>query len=166
MNHPRPRGFSLVELTLALGVAAVCLTALFGLLPIGVANNRTSISETTATSIATAIISDLRASAAANKVSPLAQTQLFSIPVPFTGTNTVFFGDTGQMSGTANQDASAAANPTPRYRATVIFYPPSGRNATVTRLLITWPALADPTAASAPINYAGSWEIVTALDIN
>ncbi|HEV2841922.1 MAG TPA: hypothetical protein VGW39_11395 [Chthoniobacterales bacterium] len=32
-------GFSLVEVTLALGVASVCLIAIFGLLPVGLRTN-------------------------------------------------------------------------------------------------------------------------------
>ena len=34
--------FSLVELTLALGVAAFCLVAVFGLVPVGVQTNRSA----------------------------------------------------------------------------------------------------------------------------
>src|SRR5947207_11172452 len=112
-------GFSLVEVTLALGVAAICLVALFALLPGGVASNRAAISETAATSIATAITSDLRTSAAANKVIPLGQTVVFGVPLPFNGTHTLFLAEGEQISGTLDQDAAAAANPPPRYRATM-----------------------------------------------
>jgi uncharacterized protein (TIGR02598 family) len=36
--------FSLVEVTLALGIAAFCLIALFGLMPVGVQTNRNTTS--------------------------------------------------------------------------------------------------------------------------
>src|SRR5215475_11700721 len=52
--------FSLVELTLALGVAAFCLIAVFGLVPVGVQTNRNATSETAATNILSSVVSDLR----------------------------------------------------------------------------------------------------------
>src|SRR5207302_3575123 len=57
----RVNAFSLVELTLALGVAAFCLIAVFGLMPIGVQTNRNATSQTRATNIMAAVIADLRA---------------------------------------------------------------------------------------------------------
>ena len=53
--------FSLVELTLALGIAAFCLIAVFGLMPIGVQTNRNATSQTEATNISAAVVADLRA---------------------------------------------------------------------------------------------------------
>src|SRR3954465_15752369 len=53
--------FSLVEVTLALGIAAFCLIAVFGLVPIAVLTNRNATSQTAATSIMAAVVSDLRA---------------------------------------------------------------------------------------------------------
>ncbi|PYI58832.1 MAG: Verru/Chthon cassette protein B, partial [Verrucomicrobia bacterium] len=53
--------FSLVELTLALGIAAFCLIALFGLVPIGIQTNRNATSQTSATNIMAAVVADLRA---------------------------------------------------------------------------------------------------------
>src|SRR4029077_1448246 len=54
--------FSLVEVTLALGVAAFCLIAVFGLVPVGVQTNRNATSQTTATNILSSVVSDIRAS--------------------------------------------------------------------------------------------------------
>src|SRR5438477_12515416 len=56
----RVNAFSLVELTLALGVAAFCLLAVFGLMPIGVQTNRNATSQTAATNIMAAVVADLR----------------------------------------------------------------------------------------------------------
>ena len=53
--------FSLVELTLALGVAAFCLVAVFGLVPVGVQTNRSATSQTAATNILSSVVSDIRA---------------------------------------------------------------------------------------------------------
>ena len=54
--------FSLVEVTLALGIAAFCLIAVFGLVPVGVQTNRNATSQTTATNILSSVVSDIRAS--------------------------------------------------------------------------------------------------------
>src|ERR1700704_5304770 len=54
--------FSLVEVTLALGIAAFCLIAVFGLVPVGVQTNRNATSQTAATNILSSVVSDIRAS--------------------------------------------------------------------------------------------------------
>ena len=58
---PGSAAFSLVEVTLALGVAAFCLIAVLGLLPTGLKTQQASIQQTTANSIISQIFSDLRA---------------------------------------------------------------------------------------------------------
>src|SRR5438067_305615 len=57
----REAAFSLVEVTLALGIAAFCLLAVFGLMPIGVQTNRNATSQTRATNIMAAVVADMRA---------------------------------------------------------------------------------------------------------
>ncbi len=54
--------FSLVEVTLAFGIAAFCLIAVFGLVPVGVQTNRNATSQTAATNILSSVVSDIRAS--------------------------------------------------------------------------------------------------------
>ena len=61
--------FSLVEVTLALGVAAFCLLAVFGLVPVGVQTNRNATSQTAAANIMAAVVGDLRATPKANTTS-------------------------------------------------------------------------------------------------
>jgi hypothetical protein len=63
--------FSLVEVTLALGVAAFCLIALFGLLPIGLKTDQSAIRQTTANGILSAIVADLRATPVTSNTSNL-----------------------------------------------------------------------------------------------
>lgn len=72
----RVHAFSLVELTLALGVAAFCLLAVFGLIPVGVQINRNSTSQTAAKSIIALADRDLRAT------TPGQTSLLLFIPVP------------------------------------------------------------------------------------
>jgi type II secretory pathway pseudopilin PulG len=53
--------FSLVEVTLALGVAAICLLAILGLMPTTLKTQQTSIQQTSANEIISTIFSALRA---------------------------------------------------------------------------------------------------------
>ena len=57
----RTGGFSLVEVTLALGVAAICLILLLGLLAVGIKTQQSGAQQTIANQIMTVILSDLRA---------------------------------------------------------------------------------------------------------
>src|SRR5438477_5279045 len=61
--------FSLVEVTLALGVAAFCLVTVAGLLSVGLQTNQRSTSQTAATSILSNVIADLRATPKASTTS-------------------------------------------------------------------------------------------------
>ena len=54
------RGFSLVEVVLALGVAAVAFTSIMGLFPLGLDMSRETYEETQAALIAQSILGDLR----------------------------------------------------------------------------------------------------------
>ena len=74
---PAATAFSLVEVTLALGIAAFCLIAVFGIMPVGVQTNRNATSQTAATSIMAGVIADLRATPTFNTTS----TQ-FGITIP------------------------------------------------------------------------------------
>jgi Tfp pilus assembly protein PilV len=53
--------FSLVELTIALGVIGFCLLTIIGLLAVGINSTHSSTEQTSATNILTAFISDLEA---------------------------------------------------------------------------------------------------------
>src|SRR5438094_293908 len=61
--------FSLVEVTLAIGVAAFALIAVFGLIPVGVQTNRNATSQTAATNIMADVVADLRATPATTNTS-------------------------------------------------------------------------------------------------
>lgn len=126
-------GFSLVEVTLALGVAAFCLIAIFGLLPLGIQSNQNAISQTAAASVLSSVVADLRATPKVNPNSPL-------YDITF-GTAKLLYFD-GQGRSVSPTDLSAS----PRYRVTITFHPSSaGAFApTFASLKVTWPALADP----------------------
>ncbi|XHR27155.1 MAG: hypothetical protein ACFUZC_14510 [Chthoniobacteraceae bacterium] len=168
--------FSLVEVTLALGVASFCLVNVFGLLLVGMNSNQTAVQQTAAASLAMGVASDLRTTLSNDASSTV--TKHYQIPIPSSGTatHTLFLKEDGTLSGSV--DANADPAQAPKYRATVVFtVPPAKTNyygtisaassqgkATLVRILISWPALADKMPSAAPVNCAGSYETLTALD--
>jgi uncharacterized protein (TIGR02598 family) len=178
-RHRLP-GFSLIELTLALGVASFCLISVFALLPISLSTHQRTIQQTADTTLARAIAVDLQATPKTtpptNQNSPRYG---ITIPAPIVGpvsssssvTHTIFLREDGTAAGA--QDANADPSQNPRYRAAITFTTANSftsaspqRKATIARILLTWPALADTSGTATPSNYAGSYEIVTALDRN
>lgn len=139
--------FSLVEVTLALGIAAFCLIAVFGLMPVGVQTNRNGTSQTAATNILAAVISDLRATPTTIDLS-----SQFAIKFRTSGTQTLYFDGTGQFT------TSLSANS--RYRLNVTWSDSGSTSLRYADLKVTWPAAA--TAANA----SGSTEMFAAFDRN
>jgi len=152
MTGRSEQGFSLVEVALALGVAAFCLLAVFGLLPIGLKTQQTAIEQTAATRIVSAVASDLR-----NTARSATTSALFAITIPAntaSSTSISYFDTEGRY--------SPAISPNSRYRLTVTFSPNNtgGRRATFVHLLVSWPA------AATTVNAAGVAETFLALDRN
>lgn len=131
-------GFSLVEVTLALGVAAFCLIALFGLLPLGIKTNQNSISQTAAAAMLSSVIADLRATP---KTSPTSRQYEITLGTP----KVLYFDGEGRAVTPADPNAN------PRYRVTVTFpeNPPGTFAPTFVTLKVSWPAMADPATAAA-----------------
>ena len=136
--------FSLVEVTIALGIAAFCLIAVFGLLPVGVQTNRNATSQTTATNILAAVVADLRAT-------PLSNPTSAQFGITF-GTNppALYFDGSGQFT------TALVANS--RYQLNVTWSGTSGLR--YADLKVTWPA------AAAIANASGSAEMFAAFDRN
>ena len=161
-------GFSLIEVALALGVAAFALVAILGLLPIGLNSNQASIEQTAAAGLAAGLVADLQA--APVEIPPVAKNSpRFQIPLPASGNamHTVFLREDGSAAG--GMDANALPAENPRYRATLFITAPAEvtqKSATIVRVVISWPALADPAAGTAPTKFKGSFEVVTALNRN
>ena len=159
----RVTGFSLVEVTLAVGIAAFCLLSIMALFPTSLATNQITIQQTANTNLAAAIAADLRATPITLSTSPR-----YGIAIPTTGgaTHTIFLQDDGTAGA---QDADAIPSQNPRYRATITFAAPadsSQKTATGVRILLTWPALADPVASATPSKFTGVYEVYTALNRN
>ena len=151
----RSSGFSLIEVTIALGITVFALITILALIPTGLGANRASTQLTNATNVLTGIFADLRqtptSAAIASSSSALnAKSPLYGI-------------DVTQPSSTLYLDANGAlqaASANARYKVTVaLTQPVSGqRLATSGTLTITWP----PTSSSG----AGSTSTFIALDRN
>jgi uncharacterized protein (TIGR02598 family) len=123
-------GFSLVELSIALGIAAFALIAIFGLLPVGVGSNNASIRQTEAVNLASGFVEDLRqAPPGAGAVSPRYQIEFDQ------NASSVFIDRSGQPVPHEQAD----------YRVSVtMLHPPQGRRqATSVSVVLSWPATMD-----------------------
>ena len=166
MSQRSLSAFSLVEVTLALGIAAFCLIAVFGLMPVGVQTNRNATNQTAATTILSSVVSDMRASAIGTPGA--AQSSLYRLVIPVRGSiglpQTRYFDGEGRCStdlaGSIRPDGSSWAPPiVTRYQLSASF--PSGTTGvTYADLKVTWPA------AAVPGNASGSAETLAAFDRN
>jgi uncharacterized protein (TIGR02598 family) len=159
-QHRFGRAFSLVEVTLALGVAAVSLLAVFGLLVTGLQTHQTSVEQTASSDLLTAVAADLRATPKTTPPGAAATSTQFGVSIPAnpvnaTTTSTLYFDAAGRSSATLDANSS--------YRLTIKFLPngPSSRTATFVDLKMSWPAPADPATAK-----TSSAEAFVALDRN
>jgi uncharacterized protein (TIGR02598 family) len=137
--------FSLVEVTVALGIAAISLIAIFGLLPIGAQTNRNATSQTAAMNILAAVTADMRATP--NALSTSGQHQ-----VTFGTPQTLYFDELGGF--------ASALTPTSKYRVDIAYPAGSGltRAPTYVKLAVSWPAQA------APANATGKAQLFAAFD--
>jgi uncharacterized protein (TIGR02598 family) len=144
MKKPFASGFSLVEVTLALGIAAFCLIAVFGLMPVGVQANRNATSQTAATNIVAAVIADLRATPRNSPTSSQFSIAFGTNPPP------MYFDGTGQFATTLGANS--------RYQLNITWTGSAGLR--YADLKVTWPA------AAIPANASGSVETFAAFDRN
>jgi uncharacterized protein (TIGR02598 family) len=156
----RPAAFTLVEVTVALGVAAFCLLAIFGLMHSGLVSEKATIGQTVANDLLSTVFADLRATPATETSS-----QVFKLPLTETDlakAQTLYFD--GALKPTGTLGASPTADS--RYRATVgIKAPATGVKApTLARIVVSWPAAADPDPKNWPGHAEGRVEVLSALD--
>jgi uncharacterized protein (TIGR02598 family) len=140
----RAAAFSLVEVTLALGVGAFCLIAVFGLLPVGVQTNQRATSQTATASIMANVVADLRAT-------PTTTATSSQFAITFGTAKTLYFDGAGQFTTTLGANS--------RYQLNITF-PASPTGLKYADVKVTWPAAA--TAANA----SGSSEMFAAFDRN
>ena len=155
------RGFSMVEVALALGVVAFAFLTLLALLPAGVKTNRSSVEETRATFILTNLEADLRNSL---PVANNGKSILFGLQLPYstdsdTGARTFNHTITTPVTtpvttltngvtttGLKESEEPEALNATTRslYQVSVIYtmIPPVGNlQVARARLIVNWPSI-------------------------
>jgi uncharacterized protein (TIGR02598 family) len=137
--------FSLVEVTLALGIAAFCLITIFGLMPVGVQTNRNATSQTAATNIIAAVTADLRAT-------PRASTTSSQFGITFGTDRILYFDGSGGFSTSLGSDS--------RYRLSITWNPGAPAGSKYASLKVTWPA------AATLANASGAEETFAAFDRN
>lgn len=148
-----PAGFSLVEISIALGVAAFCLLAILGLLQTGITSEQTTVGKTAAWGILSTVFSDLNSIPSGQTIS-----KAYNISLTGSSPQTIYFTKEGKPIGNApSQEAY--------YRMSVGFQnaSPAFANPTLARLLVTWPANADPSPGTWPTKASGSVEVITSL---
>ena len=141
-SHPNrrktaARAFSMVEVALALGIATYVLFSLLGVLNIGLATQKSSIQQTEALEIATAVVSDLRQ---VPKGAAVLESPKFAVNVA--QTEAVLYVDAGGIVKASPENA--------QYRVTVTLNaPPVGsRSSTSGSVKVSWPAMAAEPAGS------------------
>ena len=131
-------GFSLVEVTLAMGVAAFCLIAVLGLIPVGLKTQQSAVAQTQANTIVSQITGKLRA---AVRVPPGQSDQSDSkwLLHPHNGgawdptPDTLYFNIQGNSEGSSLTAASV-------YRATIQYILPPTDSTSLADITVSWPA--------------------------
>ena len=150
--------FSLVEVTLALGIAAFCLITVFALLPVTLKTQQASIQQTTGNTILSQIVADL---SAALRLPPGQQSKQFNLNGHWAAQGTpdvLYFAKDGTfIPGSTN---STTVPPTAVFRAVVTYLSPPTETTSLADINVTWPAQVDP-ASGVP---AGKVETFAAIN--
>jgi Tfp pilus assembly protein PilV len=166
-RNPAISGFSLVEVTVALGVIVFCLVTIMGVLAVGINSTHVSTVQTSATNILTAVASDLEATPNITPSYPgpkakgtlLGTSVIFGIKIPAGGTGTVaaqqtvYIGENGQVVASA-----ALALYQLNVWITSSNTTTAAKQETFARLLLTWPP------ATAYANAPGYVENIVAIN--
>ena len=144
--------FSLIELTLAIGIAALCLLAVIGLVPVAVLTTRNATSQTAATNIMAAVVADLRATPKNSNTSAQFAITFGTDRCLGCSQPPLYFDRTGQFTTSLGANSVYQVN---------VRWSPSGsvplRYADVT---VTWPA------AATVVNATGKTEMFAAFNRN
>ena len=166
----RTAGFSLVEVTLALGVAAISLLPLMALLPVASKTQQTGMQQTTANQIISQINSILRADISlppgqANKIcpdppdpnEPCNWSDLHGHWLQRAAPDTMYFTNEGWQTGNINGSPPANAV----FRAKITYRLPPSDTTSLADIAVSWPAAVDPANGGVPAGYA-----MTTISVN
>jgi len=145
MKPPERRvaAFSLVEVTIALGVAAICMILLVGLLPAGLKTQQASAQQTIANQIMTVLLSDLRADVRLPPGQASKEGEsgfgLHGHWAQVATPDTLWFDQQGKCLQ-LNGSTPAAAT----FRAKITHFSPPNTSTSVANIVVSWPAQVDP----------------------
>ena len=164
-SQPETAAFSLVEVTLALGVAAFALLAIMGMLPMSLKTQQSSIQQTTANQIISQIFSDLRADVRlppgqASKAcpdppdpnQPCQWDQLHGHWRNVATPDTLYFTNEAKQTGTINGSPPQDAV----FRAKITYRFPPTETTSLADIRVSWPAQVDPDQGGTPTGSATS----------
>jgi len=164
-SQPETAAFSLVEVTLALGVAAFALLAILGMLPVSLKTQQASIQQTTANQIISQIFSDLRADVRlppgqASKAcpdppdpnQPCQWDQLHGHWRNVATPDTLYFTNEAKQTGTINGSPPQDAV----FRAKITYRFPPTETTSLADITVSWPAQVDPDQGGTPTGSATS----------
>jgi uncharacterized protein (TIGR02598 family) len=154
--------FSLAEVTLALGVAALAFIAVLGMMPVGLKVQQASVQQTTASEIMAAILNDLRADVVLPPGQASKETDsgfgLHGHWLAVDKPSWLFFTNGGSQTGSAsnNTDTPPAAPPDAVFMAKITYLFPPTATTSVANVIITWPAQVNPTTGT-PAGSVGTY---------
>jgi type II secretory pathway pseudopilin PulG len=154
--------FSLVEITLALGVAAFCLITVLGLVPIALKTQQASVQQTTANQILSQQAADLRASVRyppglaqqLNDQQKILRGHWAEVGTP----DTLYYTNEGTQTGGLTP-ATVPSDAVFRLTLTYLL-PPTDSTTSLANITVSWPAQVDP-ATGTP---AGSVQTFIAIN--
>jgi uncharacterized protein (TIGR02598 family) len=161
-NFRFANGFSLVEVTLALGVAAFCLVGILGMLPVGLKTQQAGVQQTTANAIISQILGDLRADVRlppgqqGKSQESTAGLGLHGHWAAVATPDTLYFTNEGRKTGSLN---AATAPADAAFRATITYRLPPTDTTSLASITISWPA-----AQNDLTKVAGSVETLIAVN--
>jgi uncharacterized protein (TIGR02598 family) len=146
MRYPlrKAAGFSLVEIVIALGVAAFCLLAILGMLPVSLKTQQASVNQTKTNAIISQVIGDLRADV---RLPPGQQskTQEGTAGLGLHGhwaavatPDTIYFTNEGNQTPAHTVNVSPPADAV--FRVTVTYLFPPTATTSIAKITISWPA--------------------------
>ncbi len=134
---PKAAAFSLVEVTLALGIAAFCLLTVFALIPVALKTQQASIQQTTANTIASQIVADL---SAALRLPPGQQSKQFNLHGHWAQAlhpDIIYFTKDGTYIHSGSTEPQV-------FMAAVTYLEPPTETTSLADITIGWPALGIP----------------------
>lgn len=151
MKHHRlsERAFTLIEVTIAIGIVAFSILAILGLLPVGLQSIQQAHEQMATSNVGSAVIADIKATDIPPAAATAQRSPRYQVNVPVVvGTpvvTVVYLDEGGGWSGGGNPPTAVAADS--RYRVETTLVAETKRNVTGF-VRITWPARASVPQAS------------------